>query len=93
MTDETANDLIKRLTDELETWVAFGELEDIERAHNLIDEAYAYLANGAEPQISEEENERRFKECLHIIRNTTHGELVELMGEEFLEEFRRVSQR
>jgi hypothetical protein len=45
------------------------------------------------PQISEEENERRFKECLRIIQNTTHEDLVELMGENFLEEFRRASQR
>jgi hypothetical protein len=43
MTDDTASNLIRRLTDELETWVAFGELEDIERAHGLIDEARAYL--------------------------------------------------
>ena len=93
MTDDTASDLIKRLIDELETWVAFGELEDIERAHDLTDEARAYLANDAEPQISEEENERRFREALRIIRNTTREELVELMGEDFLDEFRRVSQR
>ncbi len=93
MADDTASGLIKRLTDEFETWVAFGELEDIERAHDFIDEARAYLANGAEPQISEDENERHFKECLHIIRNTTREELVELMGEDFLDEFRCVSQR
>jgi hypothetical protein len=51
------------------------------------------FASAAEHQISEEENKRRFREALRIIRNTTHEELVELMGEEFLEEFRRVSQR
>lgn len=51
------------------------------------------FANAAEPQISEEENERRFREALRIIRNTTREELVELMGEDFLDEFRRVSQR
>jgi hypothetical protein len=28
-----------------------------------------------------------------LINNLTHKQLVELMGEEFLEEFRRVSQR
>ncbi len=43
--------------------------------------------------IIEEENERRFKESLQLIENVTHEQLVELMGEEFLEEFRRVSQR
>jgi len=53
----------------------------------------AELETQTESQISEEENERRFKECLRIIRNTTHEDLVELMGEDFLEEFRRASQR
>jgi hypothetical protein len=59
----------------------------------MADEARAYLAATTEPQISEEENERRFRECLRIIQNTTHENLVELMGEDFLEEFRRASQR
>jgi hypothetical protein len=43
--------------------------------------------------ITEEENERRFKEALQLIENVTHEQLVELMGEEFFEEFRRVSRR
>ena len=53
----------------------------------------AELEAQTEPQISEEENERRFREALRIIQNTTSEELTELMGEEFLEEFRRVSRR
>lgn len=53
----------------------------------------AELETQTESQISKEENERRFKKCLRIIQNTTHEELVELMGEDFLEEFRRASQR
>ncbi len=44
-------------------------------------------------KITPEENEQRFRECLRLINNLTHKQLVELMGEEFLEEFRRVSQR
>jgi hypothetical protein len=44
-------------------------------------------------KITPEENERRFRECLRLINNITHEQLVELMGEEFLEEYRRVSQR
>jgi hypothetical protein len=44
-------------------------------------------------EISEEENDRRFKECMKVIENLKPGELTELMGEEFMEEFKRVSQR
>ena len=43
-------------------------------------------------QISEEENEVRFKECLKAINNLKPGDITELMGEAFMEEFRRVSQ-
>lgn len=48
----------------------------------------------AEPQeqISEEENDRRFRECMKAIDNLKPGEIEELMGPEFMEEFRRVSQ-
>jgi hypothetical protein len=42
-------------------------------------------------QISEEENEVRFKECLRAINNLKPGDITELMGEAFMEEFRRVS--
>jgi hypothetical protein len=40
----------------------------------------------------EEENDRRFKECMKLINNLKPGEIEELMGPEFMEEFRRVSQ-
>jgi hypothetical protein len=43
-------------------------------------------------QISEEENDRRFKECIEMINNLQPGDITRLMGEEFMEEFRRVSQ-
>ena len=46
-----------------------------------------------EEEVTEEENERRFKECMEFIKNITHEEITKLMGEEFLEEFRRISQR
>jgi hypothetical protein len=42
-------------------------------------------------QISEEENEVRFKECLKAINNLKSGDITELMGEAFMEEFRRVA--
>ena len=48
----------------------------------------------AEPreQISEEENDRRFKECMNMINNLKPGEIEALMGPGFMEEFRRVAQ-
>jgi hypothetical protein len=44
------------------------------------------------PIITPEENDRRFRECLQLIRNVTHDQLVAVMGEDFLERFRRASQ-
>jgi len=44
-------------------------------------------------QISEEENEVRFKACMEAIGNLKPGEITEMMGEAFMEEFKRVSQR
>lgn len=43
-------------------------------------------------EITSEENERRFRECLRLINSVTHEQLVELMDEEFLEEYRRIAQ-
>jgi len=50
-------------------------------------------SNSMADKITPEENERRFRECLRLINNVTHEQLVELMGEEFLEEYRRIAQR
>lgn len=36
-----------------------------------------------------EENEQRFRACLERIHNLTREKLVELMGEEWLEDYRR----
>ena len=87
MTD-TARNLIRRLSDALDDAVVV-QLDDVVL---LLDEARAYLEE-TEPQeqISEEENEVRFKECLKAINNLKPGEITELMGEAFMEEFRRVS--
>jgi len=109
MTDTNPRDLIQRLAnalhdaaDDVEGWGNYASsyfqekhdlLGNVARIHAMADEARAYLATTTEPPISEQENERRFKECLRIIQNTTHEDLVELMGEDFLEEFRRASQR
>jgi hypothetical protein len=40
-------------------------------------------------EITPEENERLFKECMEWIHNLTREELVELVGEEWLEDYRR----
>ncbi len=88
MTD-TARNLIRRLSDALDDAVVV-QLDDVVL---LLDEARAYLEE-TEPQeqISKEENEVRFKECLKAINNLKPGDITELMGEAFMEEFRRVSQ-
>jgi hypothetical protein len=39
--------------------------------------------------LTPEENERRFKECMEWIHSLTREKLVELMGEEWLEDYRR----
>lgn len=39
--------------------------------------------------ITPEENERRFETCLKWLHNLTREELVELMGEEWLTDYRR----
>jgi len=44
-------------------------------------------------QITEEENERRFKECMKLIDNLQPGDIEKLMGKEFMEEFKRVTNR
>ena len=41
-------------------------------------------------EVTPEENERRFKACLEQIRKLTHADLVKLMGEEWLENYRRL---
>jgi hypothetical protein len=89
MSDQT-RDLIQRLTDALE------RLDDhyFDHLFDLLDEARAYLENTKpREQISEEENDRRFKECMNMINNLKLGEIEALMGPEFMEEFRRVAQR
>jgi hypothetical protein len=69
-------------------WALFSKANDIRQ--ELI--AIADELDGHE-QISEEENEVRFKACMGAISDLKHGEITELMGEAFMEEFKRVSQR
>lgn len=44
-----------------------------------------------QPLDSEDENDVRFKKCMEIINSLKPGDLIELMGEEFMEEFKRVA--
>ena len=91
MTEIDPRELIQRLTDALKeecNWT------DNPKHDELIAKALVYLENTEPPeQISEEENDRRFKACMEAISNLKPGEITELMGEAFMEEFKRVSQR
>jgi len=44
-------------------------------------------------QPTEEENEKRFKEVMKWINSLQPGDITKLMGEEFMEEFKRVASR
>ena len=44
-----------------------------------------------EPLDDEDENNMRFKKCMEIINKLKPGELEQLMGKEFMEEFKRIS--
>ena len=91
---DTARDLIKRLAESLQEFIDYEPVGYVEFEQDLIDDAREFLKNTEPPeQISEEENDRRLKSCLESIRNLTHKDLVDLMGEDFLKEFRRVSLR
>jgi hypothetical protein len=63
-------------------------IADAGEAHRLM---VAFLKqNTHQPEeIASEENERRLKACLEQIRNLTHADLVKLMGEEWIEDYRR----
>jgi len=89
MTDPYARKLIQSLLNLLYQC----DWPDGEKFYIKIEQVRDYLKN-TEPreQISEEENDERFRECMNIIKNLKPGELTELMGEDFMEEFRRVSQ-
>ena len=89
MTNPYARELIQSLLNLLYQC----DWPDGEKFYTRIEQACDYLKN-TEPreQISEEENDKRFRECMNIIKKLKPGELTELMGEDFMEEFRRVSQ-
>jgi hypothetical protein len=42
-----------------------------------------------EPLNPEDENDMRFKKCMEVINSLKPGDLTELMGEEWLETYRR----
>jgi hypothetical protein len=43
-----------------------------------------------EPLDGEDENDMRFKECMETINNLKPGELEQLLGAEFMKEFKRI---
>jgi hypothetical protein len=42
-----------------------------------------------EPLDTKDENDMRFKKCMEAINNLKPGELEQLVGEEFMKEFKR----
>ena len=67
------------------------EGEEYPIGRELFEKTYRMLDDS--DTISEEENGVRFKACIEAINNLKPGEITELMGEAFMEEFKRVSQR
>ena len=64
------------------------------KIYTTIKRAQDYLQDTKpEEQITEEENKRRFKECMKLINNLQPGDIEKLMGEKFMEEFKRVASR
>ena len=81
MTDLTPTDwraLCAELVDELEEWVAFGDVGEIELAHALIDRARAALAQ-PEPQGPTDEELGKLL-YYEFTTSTGHGERVDAMG-------------
>ena len=52
-------------------------------------EASLDLSNQEDVGEELDDDERRFKACLEQIRNLTYADLVKLMGEKWLEDYRR----
>ena len=52
-------------------------------------EASLDLSNQDDVGEELDDDERRFKACLEQIRNLTYADLVKLMGEKWLEDYRR----
>jgi phage/plasmid-associated DNA primase len=89
MTDPYARELVQSLINLLYQC----DWPDGEKFYAKIEQARDYLKNTElREQISEEENDKRFRKCMNIIKNLKPGELTEFMGEDFMEKFRRVSQ-
>ena len=72
-------------------WVEVKPRVDLERLDNPTPQVNTTCVSSMAEEITPEENERRFRESLRLINSVTHEQLVELMGEEFLEEYRRIA--
>ena len=70
-------DAMKRLAD-VEAWEAYCEASlDLSNQDDV----------GEDPE--EDKDYKNFKDCLQKIKNLTHEKLVELMGKEWLEDYRQ----
>ena len=75
--------------DHLEIILKAAEWGYQQHEKELLDAMHAVVPQPYEPEISDEENERRLKACLQEIRSLTHEDLVRLMGKEWIENYRR----
>jgi hypothetical protein len=90
MSDSFTRDLIKDLVKMLYQC----DWPNPSKIYATIKRAQDYLQDTKlEEQITEAENERRFKKCMELIDNLQPGDLENLMGEKFIEEFKRVARR
>ena len=70
-------DAMKRLAD-LEAWEAYCEASlDLSNQDDVGEDT------------EKDEDYKHFKDCLQKIKNITHEKLVELMGEEWIEDYRQ----
>lgn len=84
--------LTDRICDEVSEWVPkHGDFWLAEDGVLYVNKGWEIVCAEA-PEITPKENDRRFKEALDLIKGITHEKLVDLMGEEWLEEFRKVAQ-
>ena len=90
MSDSFTRDLIEDLVKILYQC----DWPNLSKIYATIKRAQDYLRDTKpEEQITEAENERRFKKCIELIDSLQPGDLENLMGKEFMEEFKRVASR
>jgi hypothetical protein len=78
MADTNPRDLIQRMAEEFEGWIVHAEAEDIERAHNLVDEARAYLNQPKPKEPTDEELHHLWLDLYAFHDGPTSGDVAEI---------------